>query len=177
MVLDQKFKVHLSKAIDYNAKGKSFNLSSSPRHKTKKKSNHFSKLSKQKQQRVVSKITKNFTTPTVFKKRHFSKPFFRKKHTKKAILKKYRKFGEKGNTLDFSCKNRTLVKIKKESQPLKPKKTFSRKKKRLTFNEIEKSEKTHRSAFLRKKSSFPRKLSKHKKPRFFKTPVTKPVTT
>ena len=86
MILDPKFKVHLQKAVEYNSKGKPFDLSGS-RQSTKKKSKNFSKISKQRQQKVVSKITRSFTTPPNFKKRHFSKPFFRKKTSKKAILK------------------------------------------------------------------------------------------
>ena len=150
----------LQKTIEYQGKGNPL-CSESPRtFRTRQKSKNFSKKSRKMKQEVVSKITKSLTTPPSFKKKRSFKPFFRKKKTKKDILKKYRKFSEKGQELDFSCKNRTLVKIKKKPQPLKPNKTFSLKKKKLNFNQKMKTGKAHLSASLRLKTSFPRTLRK-----------------
>ena len=66
-------------------------------------------------------------------------------------MKKYRKFSERGKVLDFSCKNLTLVKIKK-----KPHSLFLFKKEETSF-----WYKTLQIiSFLEKKSTFPRKLKK-----------------
>ena len=149
-----------AKTIEYNAKGKPLYSESPTKTQVRRKSKNFSKRVRKTKQKVVSKITKSFTTPPSFKKKRNFKPFFGKKKSKKDILKKYRKFSEKGQKLDFSCKNRTLVKIKKKSEPLKPQQTFSLRKKKLNFNQKSEPVRGNLSASLRRKTSFPRKLGR-----------------
>ena len=173
LILDPRFKLQLQRKVEYNARGKPF--SSKPPQKTRtKKSKNFSRKFGKAKQKTVSRITKSFTTPPIFKKKRSFRPVFRK--TQKDILKKYRKFSERGRKLDFSCKNRTLVKIKKKPQPLKPRKTFLLRRKKLNFSKKSEISKAHLSASLRRKSSFPRKLRK-KQQVVLQTPKFKKQTT
>ena len=158
--LDSRFKIHTALSMEFAVRGKSFGSISHQKSRTKKKSKNFSKNFGKARQETVSKITKSFTTHPIFKKKHSFKPTFRKKNSKKDILKKYRKFSEKGKKLDFSCKNRTLVKIKTKTQPLKPRRTFSLRKKKVNFSKKQEIGKEHLSTLLRKKTSFPKKISK-----------------
>ena len=159
-MLDPRFKAQFQRTVEYNAKGNSLSSNFQKKSRTKKKSKNFSKKFGKTKQKVVSEITKSFTTPPTFKKKRSFRPIFRKTSSKKDILKKYRKFSERGKQLDFSCKNRTLVKIKKKSQPLKPRKTFSLRRKKLNFSKKTETNRAHLSASLRRKASFPRKFRK-----------------
>ena len=81
MVLGNKFILNMEKTLEYNVKGNSFTSIYHFKKRTRKNSKTFSKISGQKKQELVSKITKNFstTTTTIFKIKHFSKSIFQKK--------------------------------------------------------------------------------------------------